>query len=120
MLFLKIAAVVVLNSAVSVFLKLAAVTSGGKGLLPLLNGWLLLAFLCLGASFLFWQSLLGKKPLSWLHPFCSLPLAVVPIPSYFLFGEQQGLRYFIGVALILAGIYLTSSGVQSPDGDIGP
>jgi undecaprenyl phosphate-alpha-L-ara4N flippase subunit ArnE len=113
--FLQLLSIVVLNSATQVFLKLAAILSGETGLLSLLNGWLFLAFGCLAISFILWTSLVGKKPLSFLHPFCALPLCVVPIFSYILFGEKPGFFYYAGLALVLAGIYLTASSAQSPD-----
>jgi len=38
-----------------------------------------------------------------------LAFVIVPIASYFMFGERFNAQYFLGVALIMVGIVISSS-----------
>lgn len=61
----------------------------------------------LSATFL-WIFALREIPLSSAYPFMALAFVLVPAGAMFFFGESLGLRYFIGLALILAGIAVIS------------
>jgi len=62
----------------------------------------------LAATFL-WIFALREIPLSSAYPFMALAFVLVPAGAMFFFGESLDLRYFIGLALILAGIAVISS-----------
>jgi EamA-like transporter family. len=89
---------------------MAAIVSGGQSLWALFNVWLLICVLCLGISFVLWQYLVARKPLSFLHPFCSLTYLLTPLLSVYIFHETVSVKYFAGICLIMAGVYFTASG----------
>jgi drug/metabolite transporter (DMT)-like permease len=53
-----------------------------------------------------WMLLLRRAPLGQLYPVMALSFILVPAASYLFFGEQFSGRYFVGVALIVAGVVL--------------
>jgi multidrug transporter EmrE-like cation transporter len=57
-----------------------------------------------------WVYLLHGLPLSRAYPFVALAFALVPLLSWLLFDDTIGLRYGLGLALMLAGLYLVASG----------
>lgn len=57
-----------------------------------------------------WVYLLHGLPLSRAYPFVALAFAVVPLLSWLAFGDALGGRYFLGLAAMLIGLYLVSSG----------
>jgi drug/metabolite transporter (DMT)-like permease len=54
-----------------------------------------------------WIYALTRVPLSIAYPFTALSMIVVPAASYFTFGDQVGIRFWLGATLIVAGIILT-------------
>jgi undecaprenyl phosphate-alpha-L-ara4N flippase subunit ArnE len=72
--------------------------------LPLLGGLLLY-----GVTTLLWVYLLRELPLSRAYPFMALAFALVPILSWFFFREGLDLRYGVGLALMLLGLYLVAA-----------
>ncbi|MDR1243414.1 MAG: EamA family transporter [Deltaproteobacteria bacterium] len=90
---------------------MAALSSIAYPLWGIFNTWMIVACLCMGVSFLIWQYLLGKKPISFLHPFCSLVYAVIPIFSFIIFDERVSVQYMIGIFCILLGVVFTTRGV---------
>jgi drug/metabolite transporter (DMT)-like permease len=63
------------------------------------------AAMCLyGVTSIVWVWLLQKMELGRLYPFMALAFVMVPIGSYLFLGEKFSPQYFIGVALIVAGI----------------
>lgn len=61
-----------------------------------------------GAATLFWIYLLQQIPLSRAYPFAALSFVLVPAFAWLVFGDAISLRYAGGVALIVAGMYLSS------------
>ena len=51
-----------------------------------------------------WVLILRRAPLGQIYPVMALSFVVVPIASYFAFGEQFSSKYIVGVVLIVAGI----------------
>ena len=51
-----------------------------------------------------WVFILTRLPLNRAYPFALLGAAFVPPMAYFAFGETVGIRYMLGLALILAGL----------------
>ena len=53
-----------------------------------------------------WVWVLQKVELGRIYPLMALAFILVPLGSYFVFGERFHLQYFVGVALIMIGIVL--------------
>lgn len=51
-----------------------------------------------------WVWVLQKVELGRVYPLMALAFVLVPLGSHFVFGERFQPQYFIGVALIMAGI----------------
>lgn len=51
-----------------------------------------------------WTWVLQKVDLGRIYPIMALAFVLVPVASHFIFGEQFKLQYFVGVALVMAGI----------------
>lgn len=67
----------------------------------------LFAALCLyGITSVAWVWILQKIELGRVYPLMALAFVLVPFGSYFVFGERFQFQYFIGVALIIAGIVI--------------
>jgi drug/metabolite transporter (DMT)-like permease len=60
------------------------------------------------ATFL-WLFILQHVPLSRAYVFAALGFVIVPIASSVLFGDSLSPRFFIGTALIVAGVYLAGT-----------
>jgi len=56
-----------------------------------------------------WIWLLARVELSQAYPFMALSFVIVPLLSVFFLGEHVSYRYWLGIALIVAGIVLTLS-----------
>ncbi len=64
-------------------------------------------FILYGISSLFWVYSLKFLPLSKVYPFTFLTYALVLIFSYLIFNERLSLINFLGVLLIVVGVFLT-------------
>jgi len=53
-----------------------------------------------------WVWVLQKMELGRVYPIMALAFVLVPIGSYFIFGERFQSQYFIGVAFIMVGIVI--------------
>lgn len=73
-------------------------------------GILLSAFALYGFTTIAWVWVLQKIELGKAYPLMALAFALVPIGSHFLLGERFSYQYFIGVALIMAGIIIAVRG----------
>ncbi|MBW0146834.1 EamA family transporter [Marinobacter arenosus] len=73
-----------------------------KGLLILA-----LALFVYGFTTLAWVWVLQKLSLGKVYPFMALAFLIVPIASYFVFHERFTAQYYLGVVLIMVGIYFT-------------
>lgn len=60
------------------------------------------------ATFL-WIFALREVPLSKAYPFLALAFFLVPVGAMIFYGEPLGLRYFLGLAFVLAGIMILGS-----------
>ena len=69
------------------------------------------AFTFYGVMTIAWIWVLQKADLGRIYPLMALAFVIVPIGSYFFFGERFQPQYFLGVALIMAGILVA---VRSP------
>ena len=68
----------------------------------------LLATMCLyGITSLAWVWVLQKVELGRVYPLMALAFVLVPLGSHFFFGERFQSQYFLGIAMIMAGIFIT-------------
>lgn len=67
----------------------------------------LVAAMCLyGITSVVWVWVLQKIDLGRVYPLMALAFVLVPLGSHFAFGERFQPQYFIGVAMIMAGIVI--------------
>jgi drug/metabolite transporter (DMT)-like permease len=57
-----------------------------------------------------WVYLLHGLALSRAYPFVALAFAVVPLLGAWFLGEPLGLRYWLGLGIMLAGLYIILTG----------
>ncbi|MGN6478598.1 EamA family transporter [Luteibacter sp.] len=65
---------------------------------------LLSSFALYGVMTIAWIWVLQKADLGKVYPLMALAFVIVPIGSHLMFGERFQPQYFVGVALIMAGI----------------
>jgi undecaprenyl phosphate-alpha-L-ara4N flippase subunit ArnE len=86
---------------------------GAEGIAGLLrtltDPYLLAAFAIYGTATVLWVYVLRHLPLSQAYPFMALSFVLVPLASTLIFGEPLGLRYWIGAAMIVAGMVIVST-----------
>lgn len=67
----------------------------------------LFAAMCLyGITSVAWVWVLQKVELGRVYPLMALAFVLVPLGSHFVFGERFQSQYFVGVAMIMAGIFI--------------
>jgi len=66
------------------------------------------AFALYGATTLAWVWVLQEIELGRLYPLMALSFVLVPIGSYFVFGERFQPQYFVGIGLIMTGIVIAA------------
>jgi drug/metabolite transporter (DMT)-like permease len=71
---------------------------------------MLVALVLYGIATVLWVYLLHGLPLSRAYPFIGLVFAFVPLMSWLVFRDGLDGRYVVGLALMLAGLYLVSTG----------
>jgi drug/metabolite transporter (DMT)-like permease len=62
------------------------------------------SFALYGIMTIAWIWVLQKADLGKVYPLMALAFVIVPIGSHLIFGERFQPQYFLGVALIMAGI----------------
>lgn len=67
---------------------------------------LAIALALYGVTTLAWVWVLQRIELGRAYPLMALAFILVPIGSYFCFGERFQIQYFIGIAMIIAGILI--------------
>ncbi|MDH4229139.1 MAG: EamA family transporter [Nitrospirota bacterium] len=113
-LFLLLVCVAAL-AAGQILFKLSArhLSASGQGMISLLlYPGFLLALVLYGGATLLWIWLLRNIPLTLAYPFFALTFLFVPLASWAFLGEVVGARYWVGVGLILLGIWVTTSQVS--------
>lgn len=79
----------------------------------LVNPYFWVALFIYGTATVLWVFTLSRVPLSRAMPFVALTFAIVPIVSVVALGERLNLAYWIGVAIIAAGVYVTVAALRS-------
>jgi drug/metabolite transporter (DMT)-like permease len=109
--FLQTIACVVGIAIGQILFKLAARDSAHASALGgLLNGWLVAALILYGGATLLWVYVLRSVPLSIAYPLFALAFVIVPVLSATFLDEPLGVSSFIGGALIIAGVYISTQG----------
>jgi drug/metabolite transporter (DMT)-like permease len=67
------------------------------------------ALLLYGVTTLLWVYLLHGLALSRAYPFIALAFAIVPLLGWLLLNEVLGAQYWIGLAGMLAGLYIVAA-----------
>jgi drug/metabolite transporter (DMT)-like permease len=68
---------------------------------------ILLAAICLyGVTSVVWVWVLQKVELGRVYPLMALAFVLVPLGSYLVFGERFQPQYFVGVIMIMIGIFI--------------
>ncbi len=62
-----------------------------------------------GAATLLWIWILSRVPLTRAYPWVSLGTILVPLAGWYWFDETVGVRFWLGVGLIVAGMALTQA-----------
>ena len=114
--FALILAGVLLNAAAQLLLKAGTHAFGiisptWATALPLakaiaLNPHFLLGFGCYGVSVLIWIMALSRVPVSLAYPMLSIGYVVNALAAGWLFGEALTRSHWLGIGLILSGVYL--------------
>lgn len=77
-------------------------------MIKLLFSPIVLVALCLyGATTMLWLYILSKTDISFAYPIQALAFPVVLILSSLIFHETVGINRWIGVLVIVAGVYIT-------------
>jgi multidrug transporter EmrE-like cation transporter len=85
--------------------------SGASAFLVILRAPSLYAALALyGLATLLWIWILSRVPLSQAYPWVAAGMVIVPLLGWLVFGERLSPGFWLGVALILAGIAITQAG----------
>ncbi len=91
-----------------VLFKLAATRStdleSARGMLGFVNMYLIAGLFLYAVLTLAWVWILKSVPLSKAYPFVALAFVFTPLLSKLVFGEVLNIAYFLGMALIAAGV----------------
>lgn len=78
-------------------------------LIPIfLNPYVFMGFVLFGLSSIFWLVVLSRLPLSLVYPMVSVAYVVVAIASWYFFKENVSLVRWLGIAVIIVGVFLIS------------
>lgn len=73
-----------------------------------LNPYVFFGFACFGASAVFWLVVLSRLELSLVYPMVSVAYILVAIFSWLLFKENVTLMRWLGILVIVFGVFLIS------------
>ena len=72
--------------------------------------WLIFALAVYGVATLVWVWVLQKADLGRVYPFMAVSFILVPLLSYFVFGERFSNYYFLGLGLVVVGLIVIARG----------
>ncbi|MBI5667355.1 MAG: multidrug resistance protein [Chloroflexi bacterium] len=82
---------------------------GGKILLRIATSpWVIGGLAVYGTGVMFWLLALSHLELSYVYPFASLSYIGIIIGSYLIFKERLNAMRLFGIAVIIAGVLITS------------
>lgn len=109
--------VVLILSAGQFLFKRAGLAIQGRSLVD--GGWALatlpsfyLALALYGIATVLWIYVLSRVPLTEAYPWIAVATVVVPLIGWLFYGEQVTPFFWVGIALIVAGLLLTQLGAQ--------
>lgn len=70
--------------------------------------WVIGGLAIYGTGVIFWMLALSNYELSYVYPFASLSYIGIIIGSYFIFKERITTLRVLGIAIIIAGVLITS------------
>ncbi|MDD5383087.1 MAG: EamA family transporter [Candidatus Margulisbacteria bacterium] len=73
-----------------------------------LNPWVFIGFVCFGLSSIFWLVVLSRLELSLVYPMVSVAYVLVALVSWLVFKENVTLVRWLGVLVIMVGVFLIS------------
>ncbi|MGB9613312.1 MAG: EamA family transporter [Candidatus Margulisiibacteriota bacterium] len=73
-----------------------------------LNPWVFSGLVCFGLSSIFWLVVLSRLELSLVYPMVSVAYVLVAMASWIFFRENLSLIRWLGIAVIILGVYLIS------------
>lgn len=112
MLSYLVAIACVLGIAIGqIFFKISSVGLLNSGTIFSLNtlGPLSVAVGLYGVTSLGWVWVLQHVELGRIYPLMALSFVLVPVGSYFIFGERFQIQYLFGISLIVTGIIVATS-----------
>jgi uncharacterized membrane protein len=83
--------------------------SSGHALLTYANIYLLFGLILLALSTCLWMYVLKFFPLSAIYPLMALAFVLVPVFSRFFLKEHVSVSQWLGIALIVCGVWVTQS-----------
>ena len=90
----------------------AAVPLIGALKAAVVNPWLIGGVLCFGLNLAAYSYALTKLPVSWAYPIMvSVGYAITVCGAAVWFSERLSPRQMVGVAVILAGVWIVASGI---------
>ncbi|MBN2737488.1 MAG: EamA family transporter [Spirochaetales bacterium] len=117
MKFIIIIASIVLGAVGQFFLKLGADRATGEGMAFFFslakNPYTYIGSFCYFFSFFSWMWLLNKFELSYLRPLVGLGYIVTTVLAVFFLQEKITLVRWIGIGLIVVGVYFVSLTAKS-------
>jgi drug/metabolite transporter (DMT)-like permease len=66
-----------------------------------------------GAATLLWIWILSRVPLSKAYPWVALGTLIVPLLGWWLFHERPAPIFWLGVVIVVTGVFLTQYGSQA-------
>lgn len=100
-------------AAGQILFKLTAVHAKGLALIPALRAMAVLplfytAIAVYGVATLVWLWLLSRYTLAIAYPFAVIAVIIVPILEAVFFGERTTPLYWLGMALVIAGVLVVT------------
>jgi uncharacterized membrane protein len=83
--------------------------TGRDSLFDFINVWIIVGLTSYVISTVFWIYSLSKAQLTLVYPFTALTFVFVYLIGVFVLGETTSVKALIGVASVLAGLFLIST-----------
>lgn len=94
-------------------LAIAGLPPAGALLVVLRDPFLYAALALYAVATILWVWILSRVPLSQAYPWVAVGMAIVPFLGWYLYGERVSPVFWAGIALIMAGVFMTQYGAPS-------
>lgn len=99
---------ILLRSLATIFAKMAALISVGRGLEGIIiNIWSGAELIALVLQAILWSHVLNKYSLNKAYPYMSLVFGVNLAAAWLIFHERVSLNHLLGILIIIVGIIIT-------------